>query len=172
METDRWLPQKSKPGLPSHSKPFFSPPPPRQPIASDRSIERKMSSQKTVLLVAAAVVVLLSLSARCARGQSGDDCQGQQTLASAIRGRDDTIFFARALDETGLSASLDGPGPYIVFAPIDAAFSSLESDPQVLELELIKLIQFHVAGATGLDEFESKKVRIPFPPQIHPPCPF
>ncbi|MDX2194505.1 MAG: fasciclin domain-containing protein [Gemmatimonadales bacterium] len=51
-----------------------------------------------------------------------------QPLLPAIAALGDFTAFAEALKATGLSAKLEGPGPFTAFAPSDAAFARIPAD--------------------------------------------
>ncbi|QDZ21575.1 FAS1 domain-containing protein [Chloropicon primus] len=102
------------------------------------------------------VLVLLSSSALVASvawAQGAGACF--DTLGRQIDSRNDLRYFSSALREAELDASLDGPGPYLVLAPSDKAFESLRSDESgdLLNMELSKLVAFHLAGAKGYEDF-------------------
>lgn len=71
---------------------------------------------------------------------------------AASTGRFDTL--AAAINAAGLTATLEGPGPFTVFAPTDAAFANIP--PQRLDYLLqpenvdflTTLLTFHVTGGT------------------------
>ena len=58
-----------------------------------------------------------------------------------------------ALEDTGLAPALEGPGPFTVFAPTDAAFEDLPDAEQIVLLspdnrqQLESLLRFHVVRA-------------------------
>mmetsp|Transcript_4515 Transcript_4515/g.11766 ORF Transcript_4515/g.11766 Transcript_4515/m.11766 type:complete len:97 (+) Transcript_4515:249-539(+) len=49
------------------------------------------------------------------------------TLTYNLKESSDLKFFSSAVSETGLDLNLQGPGPYLVFAPSDASFEALQS---------------------------------------------
>jgi len=49
----------------------------------------------------------------------------QQDLLGTLRSRHSFRTFMQAIDRAGLTASLNGAGPYTVFAPTDEAFRQL-----------------------------------------------
>jgi len=94
-------------------------------------------------------LLFLALLGRAQAQAGGGTCF--DTLARRIDGDSQLQYFQRALSETALDAALDGPGPYLVFAPTDAAFENLQGS--VLNLELSKLIQYHVSPTSGYEQF-------------------
>jgi hypothetical protein len=75
-----------------------------------------------------------------------------------IKNADNLEYFSSALSETGLDYNLEGPGPYLVFAPTDEAFEKLKSDQleEVLSLELSKLMSYHISATSGYDKYRFK----------------
>jgi uncharacterized surface protein with fasciclin (FAS1) repeats len=75
--------------------------------------------------------------------------------------------FRKAIDQAGLAATLNGPGPFTVFAPTDAAFDLLPAGrfdalmKDENKQELISILNYHVvSGRTGADavrKWESAK---------------
>ena len=106
-------------------------------------------------VAAAAIVVFLALHQQLMRGASAQGGTCFDTLASRIKSDDNLIYFSSALGETSLESSLQGPGPYLVFAPDDAAFSNLRGSKaeDVLNLDLSKLVQYHIAGASAYERY-------------------
>ena len=103
--------------------------------------------------LAAALLIIVQLVSRGSNvSAQGGTCF--DTLASQIKSDENLIYFSRALAETSLDDSLEGPGPYLVFAPTDIAFSNLAGNEQeILNLELSKLVQYHIAGAPASEEY-------------------
>ena len=103
--------------------------------------------------LAAAFLIIVQLVSRGSNvSAQGGTCF--DTLASQIKSDENLIYFSRALAETSLDDSLEGPGPYLVFAPTDIAFSNLAGNEQeILNLELSKLVQYHIAGAPASEEY-------------------
>ncbi|QDZ21573.1 hypothetical protein A3770_06p40910 [Chloropicon primus] len=101
----------------------------------------------------------------CAEAQGDGKCF--DTLRFRIENEDDLVFFSRALKDLSLDENLDGPGPYLVLAPIDAAFERLRDegeepgpnqDAELLGIELLKLISYHVATTSGYDNYRNKEL--------------
>mmetsp|Transcript_12820 Transcript_12820/g.24203 ORF Transcript_12820/g.24203 Transcript_12820/m.24203 type:complete len:396 (+) Transcript_12820:2148-3335(+) len=77
------------------------------------------------------------------------------TLVFRIKNDANLQYFSNAITDTGLDTSLDGPGPYLVFAPTDSAFENIKSEtPEVLNLELRKLIEYHISATSGYDKYK------------------
>ena len=75
-------------------------------------------------------------------GDVGDDGRCLDTVIFRVKNNPNLRFFSAALTDTGLDAALDGPGPYLVFAPADSAFERIREDaPEVLQLQLQQLVQ-------------------------------
>ena len=80
------------------------------------------------------------------------------TLTFRIRNEDSLRYFSTALTDLGLAESLDGPGPYLVFAPTDSAFEALkDSKSDLLNIELLELIEYHLAATGGYDRYRMKE---------------
>ena len=89
------------------------------------------------------------------------EAAGDETIADGLAG-DRT--FAGALDAVGLDRTLDGPGPYTVLVPSDAAFDKLPAGaldtlmkPES-RAELTRLLTFHVLPGTMLAEDIGKAI--------------
>ncbi len=91
----------------------------------------------------------LALSA-CAGGGGGGPGGGGGTVVDVAR-RNHLNAFLRAIDDAGLTATLEGAGPFTVFAPTDRAFASarLPRDPKALK----SLMQYHVVPGTFPSDF-------------------
>ena len=87
------------------------------------SLIQKQSFMKTIKQKAIALVAFLALGA--AVGCSDDDNETQSNSITAIASRNANLTsLVAALEKTGLDATLDGSGPYTVFAPTNAAFDA------------------------------------------------
>ena len=125
--------------------------------------------KKTVLLAAAAVAVAgLSFAGATAYADDyGETADGKDIVATAKEaGQFNTL--ASALQAAGLVETLQGDGPYTVFAPTDAAFEKLPSGTldELLKPEnkeqLATILKYHVvdgenmaADITGMTEVET-----------------
>ncbi|HSM08597.1 MAG TPA: fasciclin domain-containing protein [Gemmatimonadota bacterium] len=75
-----------------------------------------------------------------------------QTIAEIAAGSEDFETLTAALGAAGLVETLDGPGPFTVFAPTDAAFEALPPgtvDDLLLpenQDQLIDILTYHVVG--------------------------
>lgn len=74
------------------------------------------------------------------------DVSPDASLSDIVNSSPDLTMFARALRHARMMKVLNGPGPYTVFAPTDAAFSKLSSD-QINALmnnrdELVKVLDY------------------------------
>ncbi len=76
------------------------------------------------------------------------------TVMDIIIGSEDHTTLEAAIDAAGLTATLDGEGPFTVFAPTDAAFELLpEGTVEALLNDiptLTAILTYHVVGATAL----------------------
>ncbi len=84
----------------------------------------------------------LAVLAQQPQPQAGDDGRCLDTVIFRVKNDPGLRFFSAALTDTGLDAALEGPGPYLVFAPDDAAFERIREDaPGVLQLQLARLVE-------------------------------
>ena len=103
--------------------------------------------------VALSLVLLLAGSRRLLLGVAAQTQGCFDTLSTEIKSNNNLRFFSSALAETSLDLSLAGPGPYLVFAPTDSAFSNLAEDSSVLSMELSKLMQYHISATPGYERY-------------------
>lgn len=89
------------------------------------------------------------------------EAAGDETIADGLAG---DRRFADALKSAGLDRTLDGPGPYTVLVPSDAAFDKLPAGaldtlmkPES-RAELTRLLTFHVLPGTILAEDLGKAI--------------
>lgn len=89
------------------------------------------------------------------------EAAGDKTITDGLAG---DHKFAEALGAAGLDRTLDGPGPYTVLVPSDAAFDKLPAGaldtlmkPES-RAELTKLLTFHVLPGTILAEDIGKAI--------------
>mmetsp|Transcript_35109 Transcript_35109/g.76111 ORF Transcript_35109/g.76111 Transcript_35109/m.76111 type:complete len:310 (+) Transcript_35109:110-1039(+) len=87
--------------------------------------------------IIAGLLLVLVLGA----GAGAQECG--ETVLDAVDSDRELTYFSKALRETSLDASLDGPGPYVVLAPLDSAFESI-TDGALLESSLKELIRGHI----------------------------
>jgi uncharacterized surface protein with fasciclin (FAS1) repeats len=109
-----------------------------------------MKSGKWVGIVAGLVVVSL-LVAVAPRAMAADAPDASIVDIAASNGNFDTLV--AAVQAAGLADTLDGPGPYTVFAPTDAAFATLLDQlgltaPELLANKtlLTEVLLYHVAA--------------------------
>jgi uncharacterized surface protein with fasciclin (FAS1) repeats len=108
---------------------------------------------RTSLNVAGAALVALSLAA-CDDDASSPEVPG--SIADIAASTSDVSTLASALQAAGLESTLDGAGPFTVFAPRDAAFSALDDDVLAGLLEdgnaalLARVLTFHVVPTEAL----------------------
>jgi len=85
----------------------------------------------------------------------GDDMMAPEepgTVAEIAAGSDDFDTLEAALTAAGLTATLDGPGPFTVFAPTDDAFAALPAgtlDDLLLpenQAQLVDILTYHVVS--------------------------
>lgn len=107
----------------------------------------KRSEEPGVAMAATVGVLAFVLWGSLAAAQG--PCDGEAgTLADLVSDRSDLIYLTRALEETNLKLALQGPGPYVVFAPTDGAFERI-TETGLLDLPLSDLIQYHVLPSDG-----------------------
>jgi uncharacterized surface protein with fasciclin (FAS1) repeats len=112
-------------------------------------------SGNTVL--AAMVAVALTLSAASVMAQKDPDVGGaamyptKNIVQNAVNSQDHTTLVA-AVKAAGLVDTLEGPGPFTVFAPVNAAFDKLPAGTVDTLLkpenkdQLVKVLTYHVVA--------------------------
>ena len=115
-------------------------------------------------IAAALVAVVLTLSAASVLAEKDPDVGGaamystKNIVANAVNSQDHTTLVA-AVKAAGLVDTLEGAGPFTVFAPVNAAFDKLPAGTvdTLLKPEnkdaLVKVLTYHVvAGRIGSKE--------------------
>lgn len=99
--------------------------------------------RRRALLAGSAALGSMLVLAGCSVGSGGN------TIIEIARATPDLSTFVSAVDAAGLAETLDGPGPYTVFAPTNAAFAALP-DGQLSALlqpenrrQLLNLLTYH-----------------------------
>ena len=121
----------------------------------------------TISLLAAAAAIAVTACDRQADGDNAAatgnaaEAAGDATIANGLTG---DRRFAEAAKSAGLDRTLDGPGPYTVLVPSDAAFDKLPAGaldtlmkPES-RAELTRLLTFHVLPGTILAEDIGKAI--------------
>lgn len=105
--------------------------------------------RRQILKLALAGGAGLTLEA-CAAGGGAGGGAASGTVVDVARSRHLGRFLA-ALDAAGLTAYLEGPGPFTVFAPSDRAFAAarLPRDPEALGA----ILRYHIVPGTFTTEF-------------------
>lgn len=91
---------------------------------------------------------------------------GSQNLVALAESNGSFTFLTKALKAAGLTQTLQGKGPFTVFAPTDAAFAKLPQDavqdllkPENKEV-LVKILQYHVLkGSVPSSDLKSGEVK-------------
>jgi len=117
-----------------------------------------MMNKMTVLMMVAAVILM---AAGCSSNNSDNPTPAKNILETAKEaGGFDTLI--AAVEAAGLADTLNGPGPFTVFAPTDAAFAMLPTGtvdsllmPQN-EGQLADILSYHVVPG----QFDSQDVMI------------
>ena len=95
-------------------------------------------------------ILLAALLVSC---DSGDETAPSQTLAELINGSSNLERFSVALRESGLESTLEGTGPFTVFAPSDDAFDTLFGDRGITvedflaSDDLSEILAYHLVAA-------------------------
>ena len=125
-----------------------------------------MRLTKSYVLAAAAVIAIAACDRQAdtnntAATDNAAEAAGDETIADGLAG---DRRFADALAAAGLDRTLDGPGPYTVLVPSDAAFEKLPAGaldtlmkPES-RAELTRLLTFHVLPGTILAEDIGKAI--------------
>ena len=69
----------------------------------------------------------------------------EDTVLESIEGDGELTLFAKSLSEVGLSEALGGSGRFTVFAPIDSAFANLDRSSPILQMDLHRVIEYHLS---------------------------
>jgi uncharacterized surface protein with fasciclin (FAS1) repeats len=91
---------------------------------------------------------------------------GSKNLVAVAESNGSFTVLTKALKAAGLAETLQGKGPFTVFAPTDAAFAKLPQDalqdllkPENKEV-LVKILQYHVVqGSVGSTDLKSGQVK-------------
>ena len=108
----------------------------------------KFNAMSRLLVAVGVIAVAVGLVAGA--GGAGAKSTKKQTIAKTAAGSNQFDTLVSLLDKAGLVATLDGKGPFTVFAPTDAAFAkvpkstldALGNDPEQLKAVLL----YHVAA--------------------------
>lgn len=83
----------------------------------------------------------------CGDDDSSDPDPEPQNIAQIAAGDDQFSTLVAALDRVGLVATLEGTGPFTVFAPTNAAFAAAGVDLNALsDAQLTEILLYHVLG--------------------------
>lgn len=94
------------------------------------------------------VLVALFVLAGLAPAVAAPTIQTEETVMEVAADQEQLATFVQAVESTGLIDTLDGEGPFTIFAPTNDAFAALEdqdlSDLMVDSLPLEQVLQYHV----------------------------
>ena len=94
-----------------------------------------------------AMVVLATTITSCGDDDSSDPDPEPQNIAQIAAGDDQFSTLVAALDRVGLVATLEGTGPFTVFAPTNDAFTAAGVDLDALtDAQLTEILLYHVLG--------------------------
>ena len=125
-----------------------------------------MRLTKSIVFAAAAAIATTACDRQAGTNDAAAtgnaaEAAGDATIADGLAG---DRKFAAALGAAGLDRTLDGPGPYTVLVPADAAFDKLPAGaldtlmkPES-RAELTRLLTFHVIPGTILAEDIGKAI--------------
>jgi uncharacterized surface protein with fasciclin (FAS1) repeats len=116
-------------------------------------MKNSILSGKTLLLVIG--FAALTLSACSDNDNATPQDERPATVAAAVAGSENHNTLEAALVAAGLIETLQGPGPFTVFAPTDAAFAALPAGTVETLLqdpsgELRNILLYHVVGGNVL----------------------
>jgi uncharacterized surface protein with fasciclin (FAS1) repeats len=104
--------------------------------------------QKFVSLSALAGVSVAFLLGGCSSDSDSSD-SGAKTITSIAAGNTNLTKLVKNLKATGLDKTLEGTGPFSVFAPTDEAFAAIESVVAGLTTEQVtQILKYHVISGT------------------------
>ncbi len=111
----------------------------------------KLRSILNVAAIAAAVTITPNLIAsECSASKSASTCAAGKDLVAVAGGADNFKTLVAALKAAGLVETLQGKGPFTVFAPTDEAFAKLPAGTvdNLLKPEnrdkLVAILKYHV----------------------------
>ena len=118
-----------------------------------------LSFQKISILAKSVMMVSLVFLAFSCEDENTDPPANLPTenIMEIVDGNDDVATLKAAIDAAGLRSTLEGDGPFTVFAPTDAAFTALEmANPGIIDYllenpeELTKVLTYHVVAGNVL----------------------
>ena len=130
----------------------------------------KIRSILNVAAIAAAVTITPNLFAgECSANKSAAKCAAGKDLVAVAGGADNFKTLVAAIKAAGLIETLQGEGPFTVFAPTDAAFAKLPAGavqdllkPENKE-KLVAILKYHVVPgkvlAADVKTMEAKTVQ-------------
>jgi uncharacterized surface protein with fasciclin (FAS1) repeats len=140
-----------------------------------QTLEDKMNiARRAALTTAAAAALALSAIATATIAQSMNDktvmvggsamYPNKNIIQNAVNSKDHTTLVA-AVKAAGLVETLEGPGPFTVFAPTNEAFAELPKGTldNLLKPEnkdkLVKILTYHVVKANALSDAIGKMIK-------------
>ncbi len=118
-----------------------------------------------------ALIVLMGLFVFSFTSCENDDDSGPEdkrieTVVEIITGSDDHSTLAAAVTAAGLAETLQGMGPFTVFAPTDAAFAVLPDGTVAALLDdpsgaLTDILLYHVAATRGMSNSLNNGMKVP-----------
>ena len=127
-------------------------------------IEKRLNTMKSRFVVALSAVALIAVSALAARENpmvgGAAMYPNKNIIQNAVNSTDHTTLVA-AVKAAGLVDTLEGPGPFTVFAPTNEAFAKLPAGtvdnllkPENKEM-LTKVLTYHVvAGKLSIEDIK------------------
>nr|WP_316652005.1 fasciclin domain-containing protein [uncultured Gellertiella sp.] len=117
------------------------------------------------VLAAATVIAATSIAAYAANPDVGGApmYENRNIVENAMNSKDHTTLVA-AVKAAGLVGTLQGPGPYTVFAPTNEAFAALPKGTVKMLLKpknkkkLVKVLTCHVVAADAMSDMISKMI--------------
>jgi transforming growth factor-beta-induced protein len=107
-----------------------------------------LSKLRTFLFNSFIAVLLVFMLQACGDDDDGPTTPGSdQTVAEIAQSDDNFSELVSALESAGLVSTLQGEGPFTVFAPTNDAFGNLDIDVGNLSTEqLTEILSYHVVG--------------------------
>ena len=129
-----------------------------------KSLKSALVLGAAVLALGAAAVPSAALAEASVRVGGAPMFASKNIIENAVNSKDHTTLVA-AVKAAGLVATLQGPGPFMVFAPTNAAFAKLPAGtvetlvrPENKD-KLVKILTSHVVGASVLSAAIKQMVR-------------
>ncbi|MDR9419216.1 fasciclin domain-containing protein [Gracilimonas sp.] len=118
------------------------------------------SSRLTLFLSLLLISSLTFISCGNDSDDNSNGVDGELNIVETAQESEDFTILAQSIESAGLTAALEGTGPFTVFAPTDAAFEALPEGTlyNLTDDQLAEILQFHVVeGAVASGDLEASQ---------------